>query len=272
MDPTPLDALGSRAPIPSELAFKGIVTVAWRFYRRNLPALLRIALPPLALYSACTLLLASQLDLDESNIDDVGFTLLIFGQIIVHAVISSFIITWTARTIIARTMPPEAAPTWEVPPLVWRNVFAASLISAMLAVAFFATGLVFLRDPFLGPPIVAHVIVLEGVTLYAAWNRARKLLAGQWLRIFMYLLTAFLGLALLTSIVLALVGGALGEAPDDFEWGYASIVALTNTITEAFRLPFLGAVALACYLDLRVRAGELEPEGSPTDQAGLTGP
>ena len=88
----------------------------------------------------------------------------------------------------------------------------------------------------------------------------------------MYLLTAFLGLALLTSVVLALVGGALGRSPDDFEWGYASIVALTNTLTEALRLPLLGAVSLACYLDLRVRAGELEPEGPESDQAGLTGP
>jgi hypothetical protein len=139
----------------------------------------------------------------------------------------------------------------------WREILGAALLAAMLTlvtalpplsvlpavlgISFFAV--------LHGPPMVVHAIVLEGRTLQQAGPRARFLLRQHWARLILYLLTLALGIALvegsLTRVAIVLLSGVMSDE------ALSPTVIIINLLVRGMLVPFLIAVILAAYFDLR---------------------
>jgi hypothetical protein len=139
-----------------------------------------------------------------------------------------------------------------------RDVVAGALIVGAIAIPalqiFGDFGLVFVFM-LLGPPVVGHVIALERKRLKDAWPRAKSLLAGHTARIFLYLWSVALLLTLIMLVgwisafnVAAELGGAAGAAA-----GLALAAAVAGIL-----MPFLAALSLVVYFDLRPRIEDFD--------------
>lgn len=145
-------------------------------------------------------------------------------------------------------------------------VLLATLFSAFLALA----GGIILPHPliqivfsywFLGPPILVTVVLLQTRRFAGASKRFSELMQGEWLRIPMYLLTFAIGAAMLQIVAtgLALVGVAQGaENLDDITVLAGVAVLAAGTILRCIVLPYLSAVWLVAYFDLRARKDNLD--------------
>lgn len=127
-----------------------------------------------------------------------------------------------------------------------REVLASALIAAMLALCLrlpiiqILARLIgsVLMAPLFGPPILLHVIVLEGTSLRRAWPRTRSLLKGNWARLALYLMGTTLLVLVVTIVVASL--GELAALPA--AWFYPVVLGVL--------MPLLIAVAFVGYVDV----------------------
>lgn len=106
----------------------------------------------------------------------------------------------------------------------------------------------------MGPPILIHVIALEGLSFTDGWARTKEIARGEALRTFLYLLCLALALVLLEQVVAAS--------------SYTALRSFTGSDTASLiNLPIFGVVmgvgmslmtafALQAYLQLRARDDE----------------
>jgi hypothetical protein len=87
-----------------------------------------------------------------------------------------------------------------------------------------------------------------------ALRRSYRLVAGRWWAAFGLWLLAYLLVFVVAGILGAIFGAALGSAIDTDTRGGAILVnALTSILVGTVATPFLSAVAVVLYVDLRVR-------------------
>jgi hypothetical protein len=140
-----------------------------------------------------------------------------------------------------------------------RDVLAAALLVSILGILFLMIfgvqfGLV-LIFALLGPPVVGHAVVVEHKRLGAAWAHSKRLLAMQAARVFLYLWPIALLLTFLmfpgwsVSDYLGRQIGGIG--------GYAAGLMLGAAVA-AILLPFLAALSLVVYFELRARAEDFD--------------
>jgi hypothetical protein len=109
---------------------------------------------------------------------------------------------------------------------------------------------------FLGPPILLTVVLLETRRFAGSTARFKELMAGEWGRVPMYLLTFALGAAMLqlvvTGVSILLVARGVDTLDDLNVWAGLAVL-LAGTVVRSLVLPFLSSVWLVAYFDLRAR-------------------
>lgn len=247
------DAEGSGPNGPSgPYRLTGLVATSWRFYSARFAALFATFLIANVLASAPLLiefdagsttdrLVASLLGLLVAVLLSVAFAV---GAAICEAYLKDeYIGPLTAW----RTIQPNIAA-----------VLGAALLAALILFTI-GTALppvaLMLRPIFYGPPIIISIVVVEGLSVGAAWARAKQLMKGHWGRVFTYLMTIALGLYLLASSFVFAVAGSMAEGADrTLELLLDGLVVLVLAITY----PFVAVAGYLAYADLA--ALEEEPE------------
>jgi hypothetical protein len=140
-----------------------------------------------------------------------------------------------------------------------KELFAAALAAALISILLqFIPPIGLVVIPLLlGPPIVGHMIALQQMTLSEAWARSKTLLAGEWVRIALYLISFVFAVALV-QVPVIWGAEAIFDAVQSNDLHYM-LRALTVGTMAAATFPFLAACGLLAYLDLRARAEELGP-------------
>lgn len=109
---------------------------------------------------------------------------------------------------------------------------------------------------FLGPPILLTVVLLETRRFAGSTARFKELMAGEWGRVPMYMLTFALGAAMLqlvaTGVAILLVARGVDTLDDLNVWAGLAVL-LAGTIVRSLVLPYLSSVWLVAYFDLRAR-------------------
>jgi hypothetical protein len=109
---------------------------------------------------------------------------------------------------------------------------------------------------FIGPPVLITVVLFETQRFSGSWLRTKELMAGEWLRLSMYMLTFGLGAAMVQVIA---TGGALAAVSagatklEDVTIAGQVIVLVANTVIRCVMLPYFSAVCLIAYFDVKVR-------------------
>jgi hypothetical protein len=253
-DPTGTSAYG----LPAELRFKGVVSASWRLYKGHALKLIRLYLAIFlalaavragiqVLLAATTSAIAAQVVLTLSSITLVALA----GSFGLHCSTVMLADGVTGEG----TSPGRAARSLRTQ---YRDLVSAGFLVAMFSIAalflpFGPLGSVVIVPLLLGPPVLAHVIVVEGKSFPEAVARSRMLLGGNWGRVLITLLNIAFILGILQLVLLSLSAAALAGA------GGIGLVALTliQTLIAALVLPYLSAAAFVTYLDLRVRNEDL---------------
>lgn len=125
----------------------------------------------------------------------------------------------------------------------------------------------------LGPPVLVHVIVWEGLPFRDAATRAKNLLSGHWSRVASALLVITSGSALVLIVALALLSLVLPELDSTGLVGSPWPTIVAGAVAAPVWL-FVAAAGTVAYVDLRARFEELdhaalaaeagEPSGAPT--------
>lgn len=150
----------------------------------------------------------------------------------------------------------------------WRDIAAiGALVATVVAALTFLTGefVVVLSPPLWGPLIFIQVIALEELGLRDALARGRVLLAGHWARLFLYLISVGVGLGVAGATIL---GGVYEIASG---WltplGAELVIYWLNPVIAALGEPFLAALGVVLYHDLRARRGEVPEPGAEAEPA-----
>lgn len=140
------------------------------------------------------------------------------------------------------------------------HVVVSALYVAMpllVLVVFLPITQIVLLPAVLGPPVLVHAIVWEGLPFRDAAMRAKNLLSGHWSRVASALLVITSGSALVLIAVLALSSlvlpdlGATGLAGSPWPTIVAGVVSAPIWL-------FVAAAGTVAYLDLRARYEELD--------------
>lgn len=109
---------------------------------------------------------------------------------------------------------------------------------------------------FLGPPILLTVVLLETRRFAGSTARFKELMAGEWGRVPMYMLTFALGAAMLqlvaTGVSILIVARGVDTIDDLNVWAGLAVL-LAGTLVRSLVLPYLSSVWLVAYFDLRAR-------------------
>lgn len=229
---------------------------AWRLYRTNFGALFLTLLPFAALTAAVFFVAARSVTLTEDNI-----LLFILGRDVLRVVLSSFGVGAAVILLADRLAGKEGsvrASLRETMASAPSIALGALLASLPYLVTFFMFGpymAPFLRELFVGPPIVITAIVLERRRLRDALARARELLQTHWSRLLLYLITIAAGVGLLDFMIQQSALRAVDASVDAVLYALAAFVSV---IIPSLLLPFIACVWLVAYFDLRARAEDFD--------------
>lgn len=245
----PENAEGNTGPEPpaERLSFTGVVATAWRLYVSNLATLVGIFLIVAFLSSVVRVALFS--DLSTAARVTLSYMMLV----VLPAFVASFGSGLAAHVferdleddpVTAKTALRETRPRH-------RDMLSSAALGALFAffVVLVMGGPGLLIAPlFYGPPVVMQLVALDGYGTRAASDRARRMLKGNWLRLFSYILTIALGISVLSAAALgagAAVTDPLADVPRVLLLGVLEVIVL------GFLLPFLAAASFVFYADLR---------------------
>lgn len=234
-----------------------MVRQAFRLYRANFAASFLCFLPFVALTAAVFFGIVLSVTLRADNI-----LLLILLRDVLRIVFSSLGVATVVILVTDRLAGKPgsvrasiAETTRSARPI----VMGAALATLPYALAFFMFGPImapFLRELFVGPPVVITAIVLERRPLGDALSRARELLAMNWSRVLLYLITIAAGVGLFDFVVQQAALRAVSAADIDL-FGYV-LAVLVSVIVPSVVLPFVACVWLIAYFDLRARAEDFD--------------
>lgn len=229
---------------------------SWTLYRRNLGGLFLCFLPFFALTAVAFYVLVQNVELRADN-----FLLYLLGRDVFRLIVSSFGVGVAVILLADRLAgnpgsvrasfreAAERAPT---------IAMGALLASLPYLVTFFMLGpymTPFLRELFVGPPVVITVLVLERQPLGAALGRARELLQTHWSRLLLYLITIAAGVGLLDFVIQQSTLRLLVGSVDALTY---VLFAAVSVVIPSILLPFVACVWLIAYFDLRARAEDFD--------------
>lgn len=253
--------------IPAPLLLGGMAREGWRLYRKAF-------FPIVWVYLAIFLILAAILNVaiygmneTESGQVLVYLLVVVIGQQVGASLATAVAHLYFTDKALGRDV--RLRDSFSEVRSIATPVLLASLFSALLALV----GGIVLPHPlvqivfgywFLGPPILITIVLLETRRMSGSSKRFGELMRGEWLRIPMYLLSFALGAAMLQVVAtgLAIVSVAQGaENLNDITVLAGVAVLAAGTIVRCVVLPFLAAVWLVAYFDLRARKDNLDRRG-----------
>ncbi|HEX2241602.1 MAG TPA: hypothetical protein VHJ82_10755 [Actinomycetota bacterium] len=255
-----LESVRAQIRVEGPLTFPGAIGASWTLFQLHALRLLKVFAPILLSLYVVAWGLFELAPIPEpassQRADDAPAALFVgaFLNIIIGTCLSSVLVGIGAARIAAagrqdleRTLPPM------------RDLVAAGLVVAMVPVALVLSGPLIVALPLLlrvllGPPVVAHQIVFERQTLGEAFRSARSLLAGNWGRVFLWLLVVALVLNLASTASFSAANRLLSELLQSSALA-RFLLGLVAGAVEAILLVWLTAVSLVVYVDLRTRAG-----------------
>ena len=230
---------------------------AWRLYRANFGALFLAYLPFGVLTAAIFFAVITSVTLRADNV-----LMLILLRDVLRIVLSSLGVAVVVILVADRLagkpgrVGESLRETFSLAPSI---VLGALLATLPYIVTFFMFGpymAPFLRELFVGPPIVITAIVLERQGLMPALSRARELLETHWSRVLLYLITIAAGVGLVDFVIQQSALRAVDAASTDVV-GYAFAVVV-SVLVPALLVPFVGCVWLIAYFDLRARREDFD--------------
>jgi len=245
-EPTETGSADPSSYIQPPLRFSGIIASSGRIYS----AFLRRVFVPYALFGLFTMLAPVLLDLDI--VENVVLPLSFLLVVVLPTFLFSLVVAYTAVLAeglltgknISRSQATDRIRA------VRKDVLVAALLAGMASLAFAVLlplwRLVFTL--FLGPPLLIHVVVIEGLDFQAAATRTKELMKGHWARIIMALVAITLGMGLIEITALGLTIGLLDGAGSTV----AIIVLLgVRMLLVGFLYPFAAAAGYVCYYDVK---------------------
>ncbi|MDP9224257.1 MAG: hypothetical protein M3P18_10445 [Actinomycetota bacterium] len=231
------------------MSFSGLLKLSWALYRANFGSLVILFLP---LGAALSVVIAPF----EPGISPTAVVALAYALAVLQVVIGGMAVGTAALLVTDRSIGQASTATDAFrkarPHL--GPLLAAGLASSLLSIVLLQLlgPLAFFIHPLLyGPAIVGQVIALEGLDLKAGLARARALLRGEQLRIFMYLFTVALGVNLFNGLVLTAASIGLSYIAND-ALGF-TVATLAQIVVAAVIVPFIAVAMLVAYFDLRAR-------------------
>jgi hypothetical protein len=226
---------------------------AWRLYRANLGALFLAFLPFVTLTAVAFFALVISITLRADNV-----LLLVLARDVMRLVLFSLGVAVAVLVVADRlagkpgSFRESLRETMSSAP----SIVVGALLAALPYIfTFFMFGpymAPFLRELFVGPPIVITALVLERKRVGAALSRARELLESNWSRMLLYLITVAAGVGLVDFVIQQSALRLVGAASTDVV-GY-SLAVLVSVIVPSALMPFVACVWLIAYFDLRARA------------------
>jgi hypothetical protein len=257
-----------RLELPAPLAFTGMAYSAFVLYRRRFKTLaglyLTLFVPHLLV---ATVLITVVFDIHRDQ--EVAAALAVFLPGVAFVLLGSLGVV-TAGVILAEDIAGHRIGIREALQSLRphrREFFAAALASALISMLLqFIPPIGLVVIPLLlGPPIVGHTIALQDKTLSQAWARSKELLAGEWLRITLYLISFVFAVALVqVPVIWGAEAGFDSLNSDDLHF---MLRALTVGIVAGVTFPYLAACGFLAYLDLRARAEQLGPAEFTAERA-----
>ena len=257
-----------------------ILDTSLKIFTRHWWTFIRIVLyivAPLELVNA--LIAASAFDIDEGATGE-GDLAIVIGAIVVVLVIAiaEYVISSGATFRAVSEAYLGRIPEWSsstryalrrMLPILWVTVLTG--LATLLGLIALIIGAVFL---YVALSVAVPVLVGEDVRGVAALKRSYHLVKGRWWPTFGLLLLA----TLLVGIIGAVAGGILfvllDAGIDTTSFGGGLFVdAIVNIVIGVITTPFLSAVTVVLYYDLRVRkegldiellAAQLDDEPGPT--------
>jgi hypothetical protein len=101
--------------------------------------------------------------------------------------------------------------------------------------------------------VALPALLVERVRGFAALRRSFRLVKGHWLRVFLTLLVAWILISVLQTVVTAALVAVAVLALDPTSFAAHVMEAIANIASSALTTPFLSAVTVVIYFDLRVR-------------------
>ena len=238
--------------------FLGVVGAATRLYRRNIG---RLLWP----YVVFTLSLAAVAAVAQAFLDRPGRPGLLAGMVLflylLLLVLGASALASVTAVVMTDDLVGKSTKGWDAGgrlkrvgmPLAIAAIYSAMIIAVAIAVPMLGQWLFF--PLFLGPPILAQVIAIEGRPTPQALSRSRFLLAGNGGRLLGYLVSICFGWSLARYLVYGLLVIPLAFLERTMERVAGNVV---NGVVLGLLLPWLAAATLVCYLDLRVRKDDLD--------------
>lgn len=242
------------------MGFSGALAGAWRLYSRSIRALA----PFFLVISAVVLAVeigASRIAANVEGSPDLKVGLAFFVPVVAYVALWSVALGAAGPLLADRVVGRDASfrQAFKTARSSLRDLFSAGLFAAVIALCLVAlllpvSGLLFLALPLLyGPPVVVFVIALEKSSLQQGLSRGWGLLKGSRLRITGILLGVAIAIQMLKISVTQLFLGLPAEQR-------LGAITAGQLVTDALFLPFLAAVSLVVYLDLRARAEDFARE------------
>jgi hypothetical protein len=251
--------------IPSPVLLAGMARQAWNVYRATFFPVIWVFLLAFVVLAVLLNLAIYAFDQTDTSRILIFLILVVIGQQIAASLATAVAQVLAADKILGRATRLRDAVR-EVRS-VGSPVLLAAVTSAMLVMlvglllplgASPATSLVqiLIGYLFLGPPILLTIVLLETRRFAGSTARFKELLAGEWGRVPMYMLTFALGAAMLqlvaTGVSILLVARGVDTVDDLNVWA-GLVVLLAGTLVRSVVLPYLSAVWLVAYCDLRAR-------------------
>ncbi|HEY7873601.1 MAG TPA: hypothetical protein VIG64_00620 [Actinomycetota bacterium] len=232
---------------------------AWRLYRQNIGGLFLTVLPFFVLAAVVFYVVVINVEIEAGNV-----LLLVLSRDMLHIVVASFAVG-AGMVLVADRLagnPGRAGASVRETLGSGGTILPLAVLGAIpYCLTFFILG-PFLRELFVGPPIVITAVVIERRRFGDALARARELLAENWSRTLLYLITFAAGAGLLDFVIQQLALRAVTGASTDV-LGYVLAIAV-SVIVPSLVMPYVACAWLIAYFDLRARAEDFDAAALPS--------
>ena len=138
-----------------------------------------------------------------------------------------------------------------LPKIIWTGLILLVLtIVLLLSIVLLFIPLIWF---FYASALTFPVLLVEGTSGFAAIKRSTQLVKNRWWATFGRLLIASLIAGVTAGLLAAVLGGIFTVATPDSTIAVLSAQGLAQVIASALTLPFVSAVTIVAYFDLRVR-------------------